>query len=77
MAEGCHLCGPALEVVRTVCGDDFTLVSITGDPQLERRYRERIPVVEIDGEAAFTYEVSEAELRDAVQRHIGAADVPG
>ena len=75
VAEGCHLCGPALEVVRQVCGDHFTLVSITGDPELERRYRERIPVVEIDGTPRFTYIVDEDALRAAVW-HIGDADVP-
>jgi hypothetical protein len=30
-------------------------VDIAGDPELERRYRERIPVVLVDGEEAFTY----------------------
>ncbi len=38
-------------------------VDITGDPDLERRYRERIPVVEIDGEEAFTYFVHPDALR--------------
>ncbi len=75
VAEGCHLCGPAVEVVRRVLGDGFALVSITGDPVLERRYRERIPVVEIDGEATFTYVVDEDELRAALG-HVGEADVP-
>ena len=75
VAEGCHLCGPAVEVVRRVCGDDFTVVDITRDTALERRYRERIPVVEIDGEPAFTYVVDEEALRAAVW-HIGDADVP-
>ena len=63
-APGCHLCGPAVDVVRSVCGDDFEVVDITSEPALERRYRERIPVVEIDGVARFQYEVGEAELRD-------------
>jgi hypothetical protein len=63
VADGCHLCGPALEVVRRVCGDDFTSISITGDPELERRYRERIPVVEVDGIEQFRYEVAEEDLR--------------
>ena len=76
VGEGCHLCRPAVEVVRAVCGDAFTVVSITGDDVLEGRYRTRIPVVEIDGEPAFTYAVDEDELRDALQRHIGPADVP-
>ena len=76
-ADGCHLCGPAVDAVRTVCGDDFALISITGDEELERRYRTRIPVVEVDGEALFTYEVDPDALREALQRRIGAADVPG
>jgi hypothetical protein len=33
------------------------LVDIGGDPELETRYREHLPVVEIDGERAFTYVV--------------------
>jgi len=76
VAEGCHLCGPAVEVVRTVCGEAFTVVSITGDEALERRYRERIPVVEIDGVPTFNYVVDEDALRAAVW-DIGDADVPG
>jgi hypothetical protein len=70
-APGCHLCGPAVEVVRSVLGDDFAVVDITRDTALERRYRERIPVVELDGEPLFTYVVDEAELRAAVGRHAG------
>jgi hypothetical protein len=65
-APGCHLCGPAVDVVRAVCGSDFELVDITTDSALERRYRVRIPVVEIDGVERFRYEVDEAELRSLV-----------
>lgn len=76
-APGCHLCGPALEAVRRVCGEQFTLVDISADPELERRYRERIPVVEIEGIEWFRYEVDADALREALQRHVGAADLPG
>ncbi len=62
-APGCHLCGPAVDVVRTVRGDDFELVDITTDPALDRRHREHIPVVEIDGVERFWYEVAEEDLR--------------
>ncbi len=62
-AEGCHLCGRALEVVADVCGTEFDSVDIGGDPELEARYRESIPVVEIDGERAFTYFVQPEALR--------------
>jgi hypothetical protein len=60
--------------VRGVCGASFELVDITQDPELERRYRTRIPVVEIDGVERFRYEVDADELREALQRHVGAAD---
>jgi Glutaredoxin-like domain (DUF836) len=75
VAEGCHLCGPAVEVVRRVCGDGCEVVDITADPQLERRYRDRIPVVELDGKPLFTYVVDEDALRAAVWR-VGDSDAP-
>ncbi len=47
-------------------GFELELVEIDGDPELESRYRERIPVVEIDGETAFTYFVDPEALRARV-----------
>jgi len=63
VAEGCHLCEAALDVVRQVCDEEYTVVDIDGDPELEARHRERIPVVEIDGVARFTYYVQPEALR--------------
>ena len=65
-AEGCHLCERALAQVRAFGNDlEFELeeVAIDGDPELESRYRELIPVVEIEGEQAFTYYVHEVGFR--------------
>ena len=44
---------------------DFELeeVDISGDEELEAQYREWLPVVEIDGERAFTYFVYPDALR--------------
>jgi Glutaredoxin-like domain (DUF836) len=44
---------------------DFELeeVDISGDEELEAQYREWLPVVEIDGERAFTYFVNPDALR--------------
>ena len=39
-------------------------MSIDGDPGLEARFREHLPVVEIDGEQAFTYFVDPDTLRE-------------
>jgi hypothetical protein len=41
-------------------------VAIDGDPRLEERYRELIPVVEIEGEQVFTYHVHEEAFRRRV-----------
>ena len=62
-ADGCHLCERALEVVDRVCAGDFERVDIGGDPELEANYRTAIPVVEIDGERAFTFFVPPEALR--------------
>ena len=68
-AEGCHLCGDAIEAVtaaRDELGFELELVDIGGDPVLEAGYRELLPVVEIDGERAFTYYVPPGALRDRI-----------
>lgn len=62
-AAECGLCERAEEVVREVCGDEFELVRIEGEPELEDRYRAFLPVLEIDGERAFTYFVDADALR--------------
>jgi len=62
-AADCGLCASALDVVRQVCGEAFEVVDITGDPALEAEYRESLPVIEVEGERAFTYFVSAEALR--------------
>jgi glutaredoxin len=65
-AADCHLCERARETVmalRDELGFELDEVSIDGDPELEARYRELIPVVEIDGEQAFVYFVPPDALR--------------
>ena len=65
-AQGCHLCESAARVIESVRAEvpfELVEVDITGDPELERAYRERIPVVEVDGKEAFTYFVHPEGLR--------------
>ncbi len=52
----------AREVLDRV-GEPYEAVDITGVEELESRYREWLPVVEIGGERAFVYYVDEAALR--------------
>ncbi|HST15218.1 MAG TPA: glutaredoxin family protein [Gaiellaceae bacterium] len=66
-AQGCHLCDRARDVLDRV-GVSYESVDITGDDELEERYREWLPVVEIDGSRAFVYYVDEAALRRKVSQ---------
>ena len=52
-----------VEAARAELGFPVDLVDIGGDPELEARYRELLPVVEIDGRIAFTYFVPPDALR--------------
>ena len=66
-AQGCHLCERARAVLDDA-GVAYDEVDITGDPELETRYREWLPVVEIDGERAFVYYVDAAALQRKLNR---------
>jgi glutaredoxin len=57
---GCHLCEEAERVLRAeqaTAGFGLELVDIDRDPELRRRYGVRVPVVALDGEDLFEYEV--------------------
>ena len=74
-AAGCHLCERALAQVRALreeLGFELEEVAIDRSPELEARYREWLPVVELDGERLFTYHVHE----DAFRRRLTAAQSP-
>jgi Glutaredoxin-like domain (DUF836) len=47
---------------------EFEEIDIEGDLELERRYRERIPVVAVDGDEAFTYFVHPEALRSRLAK---------
>jgi glutaredoxin len=68
---GCHLCEEARAVVAEVRRErpfELIEVDITFDPGINRRYAERIPVVEVNGEEAFEYVVEPEELRRRLDR---------
>jgi glutaredoxin len=70
-ASGCSLCERALEVVqeaREELGFELEVIAIDGDETLEAAYREHLPVVEIDGQRAFTYFVEPQALRERIAR---------
>jgi glutaredoxin len=65
-ARDCSLCEPVreqLERLRDELEFELEEVDVTGVAELERAYREWLPVVEVDGERAFVYRLEEDELR--------------
>ena len=71
---GCHLCEEAEQVLRgeqAVIPFHLELVDIDRDPELARRYGVRVPVVAVDGEDLFEYEVPVDLLRARLGR-VGA-----
>jgi glutaredoxin len=68
-APDCSLCDKAkavLEPAAVRLGFRLVMVDITGDPALEAKHRESLPVVEIDGEQVFVYHVSQFQLERRV-----------
>ena len=65
-AADCHLCESARRVIEGVRAEvpfELEEVDITGDDELESTYRDRIPVVLVDGDEAFTMFVHPDGLR--------------
>jgi len=69
--KGCCLCEEAKETIRRV-QRDFPLrieeVGITSDPRIYKRYRERIPVVVLQGQEVFRSKVHEITLRKKLEK---------
>ena len=67
---GCHLCDDAREAIgraREQVTFAVEEVDIERDDALHRRYLERIPVIELDGEVLFEYFVDEPALVTRLQ----------
>jgi glutaredoxin len=72
---GCHLCDDARAVVERVRAEhpfELREVDVSLDPELNREYGERIPVLELDGEELFEFHVDEAVLVQRVDRVDGS-----
>jgi hypothetical protein len=79
-SEGCHLCGQAkaqLAELRDELGFELVEIAIDRDPELESRYRELIPVVEIDGERVCTFYVQPEPFRRKLAAAQAAAKTGG
>jgi glutaredoxin len=67
--QGCGLCRTAEELAATEARRaDVRLVDIDADPELQRRYHVRVPVVTVDGEVVAEGQVAPGAIRQAVRR---------
>jgi hypothetical protein len=68
VGRDCHLCELArqeLAELRKELAFEVEEVDITGDERLERRHRQWLPVIELDGVRLSVYRVEEDALRRA------------
>ena len=71
--KGCGLCKEARKVIGKVRRDipfQFKEVDIASSDELQRRYKEQIPTIFINGKKAFKFRVDEGEFRKQVRREI-------
>jgi hypothetical protein len=66
-----------LQSVRAEVEFELEEVDIGGDAELQARYREWLPVIEIDGERAFVYYVDPDAFRRRVRAQSQSARRPG
>lgn len=67
--QGCGLCRRAEELVAAEAPRaEVTLVDVDTDPDLQRRYHVRVPVVVVDGEEVADLDVAAGVVRRAVSR---------
>jgi thiol-disulfide isomerase/thioredoxin len=65
-APGCSLCDKAIADLAPLAAElglAVRVVDIADDPDLEARYRRRIPVGELGGRVVFKFRLDEARLR--------------
>ena len=76
----CCLCEEALEVIERVRQEiplDLEEVDVSSDRDLADRYGETVPVVLIDGDEAFEFNVDERALRDRLMKLTGRRTTNG
>lgn len=71
--KDCCLCDDAKEIIEKVLPDfpaSLKMTDIESDPALFEIYKERIPVVRLNGEDSFVYKVHEITLRKKLEKLI-------
>ena len=72
--QNCTLCDEAKKVVTKVLPDypaRLVMTDIESDPLLHKEFKERIPLVRINGKESFVYKTHETTLRRKLDRFKG------
>ncbi len=67
--DGCHLCHDALAIVDAVaveCGATVVAIDIDGDPELQHRWSDQVPVVLVEGQVIAVWRVDRQHLQAAL-----------
>ena len=70
--HGCHLCEDAvktLEGMREELAFEIEIISIDGNPELEKLYGNEVPVIHINGEHHDFYRVDPERFRTSLEKH--------
>jgi glutaredoxin len=77
--KDCCLCDDAKEIIEQIIADfpaELKMTDIESDPELFERYKERIPVVLINGKESFVYKVHPITLRKKLKQALNSNDFP-
>ena len=69
--KDCCLCDDAKRIIEQVIAEvpaELKMTDIESDPELFERYKEKIPVVLINGEESFMYKVHPVTLRKKLEK---------
>ena len=67
----CCLCDDAKAIIEQVIAEipaELKMIDIESDPELFERYKEKIPVVLINGQESFVYKVHPVTLRKKLEK---------
>ncbi len=73
--KDCALCDDAKEIIEQVIAElpaELKMTDIESDPELFERYKEKIPVVLINGKESFLYKVHPVTLRKKLDKLLEA-----
>ena len=77
--KDCSLCDDAKAIIKKVIAEipaELKMTDIESDPELFERYKEKIPVVLINGDESFVYKVHPITLRKKLEQILNSDSSP-